>query len=891
MSFEPGTEFGKYVFLDKVGAGGMAEIYKARVAGPDGFEKILVIKKILPAYAQNRAFIKMLIAEAKVSSALQHANIVQIYELGEIDGQYYIAMEYVFGADLLRVLTDCTRGGAKPGAGLVLYIISEICKGLAYAHEATDTKGRPLNIIHRDVSPSNILMSYDGAVKIMDFGVARADLERANKDRRQNTASGVLKGKLGYMSPEQVIGAEIDRRSDIFALGIILFEALTLKRLFLGKTDLETLINIRDVKIGKKLRRHNYISAGIQDMLRKALAKDPRDRYQTATDFQEAILDYLFENRIRVSSRKLQDFLEELHGPESTAQPLDPGGLTKHGEEPQAATKKRARSARTRTIGVQPSAEAKTPPVTGVAAVGEAPSALPDPPSALTPTATAEPAPSEPGTAASAPVAPADPAAEPVAAAQPVTAKNKRKRKKSEGAARSTRPMLVAKAPDDQGDLDEAALLAEAERLVGEVEASESGASPRRKKKARPASAARPPAAEEPAVIAAEPTEDAEPSEDVVVPPPDFAPDAPRPPTMQGATLSAAKDDDEGEPLGPPRHRSRERKRTHVSTGRSAAVIDPTRLAAASFRLRNIEGDVFGPVTFNNFVGLLKNRSVSVSEEVSVDDGDWSPLEQLTVIRELEPALFEYEDEPALYEGPMSRLMTPRLLYRLAINRVAGKLQLTQGMTLKEVFFQNGVPVHITSNLKDELLGAFMSEREMIRQVDIERAVESVRDHGGRLGDALVRLGMLKPHDLFRILELQFRTKFLEVFQWEKGWYQFFEGHQPPEDIVWMGNDTVQLLTAGVRTRYDLPTMRETFADYADQIIAIQHNPHITHNNLRLNSRELRFYTYLENGQPLGATLEKYGRTDEETLTLLQVIFVLHQTELLAFRHPAAAPA
>ncbi len=878
MTFEPGTEFGKYTLLAKVGAGGMAEIYKARWAGPDGFEKILVIKKILPAYAQNRAFIKMLIAEAKVSSALQHANIVQIYELGEIDGQYYIAMEYVQGADLLRVLTDCTRTGAKPGAGLALYIVSEICKGLAHAHEATDTKGRPLNIIHRDVSPSNILLSYDGAVKVMDFGVARADLERANNDRRRNTASGVLKGKLGYMSPEQVIGAEIDRRSDIFALGILLFEALTLKRLFLGKTDLETLINIRDVKIGKKLRRHNYISAGIQEMLRKALAKDPTDRYQTATDFQEAILDYLFENRIRISSRKLQDFLVELQGADNASRPLDPPQAPQ--TPPSLAsppTDRRGRGNRTRSSsrtagdGLAP-LEATTAPTPAEETAQPLATALP-------------PSPSTPG-----PVAASGRPDAPDRGLESPPTKGKRGRH---------RTSAVAPTPAERtrAAIEEDALLIEAERLAETMDARATARRTARAEAAAPAVGAVDPGVGADASVPIGPLEEVAAGAD--------EPGASRPPVQLGVVGPATKPlpPEASRPTATPAESPADPiptlepqitppgERRDGASGDRGQRVDSSRLASASFKLRNLAGDVFGPITFTNFVDLLRSHSVSATELISVDDGEWSRLEDLTVIRDLEPGLFAPEAEPALYEGPVSRLMTPRLLYRLAVNRVAGKLQFTQGMMLKEVFFQNGVPVHITSNLKSELLGAFMLERDLVKLADLDRAVATVKDTGGRLGDALVRLGMLKPHDLFRILELQFRTRFLEIFRWERGWYQFFEGHVPPEDIVWMGNDTVQLLTVGVRTQYDLPTMRRTFEDHADQIIAIEHNPHITHNNLRLNSRELRFYTYLESGQALRSTLSQYGRTDEECLTLLQVIFVLHQTDLLTFRHPQGASA
>lgn len=719
---EPGTPFGKYELLEKIGVGGMAEIYKARVAGPDGFEKILVVKTILPAYAQNRAFILMLIAEAKVSSVLQHANIVQIFELGEIDGQYYIAMEYVEGADLLAILTECTRQRKRIPAEIAMFVVSEICKGLAYAHSATDIRGRPLRIIHRDVSPSNVLISVQGDVKVMDFGVARADLERASGERPRGSDDGVMKGKLGYMSPEQVVGAEIDHRSDIFALGIILFETLTLKRLFLGKDDLETLINIRDVKIDAKLRRHSYIPPGIQKMLRRALARDPRDRYETATDFQEAILDYLFENRLRVSNRRVARFVSELLRGEVSGELSEP-----------------------------------TP----------APDFTSDEPEAGAP----DPAPA---------------------------------------------PAVEVEATVHASDLSPAG--------------------------ARPA-------------------------------PPPLPEDTARPGATDPSSPDPGLDADPDLPLP-------------AAPCERASQLDHAHLTRALFRLAHRDGSIFGPVTFSNLVSLLKNRSVSPRELLSVDDRDWVPVADLLAVRQIEPELFLEESEAAIYEGPLSHMMTPRLLYRLSLSRVAGKLKLTQGSVLKEIYFQNGVPVHITSNLKHELLGGFMLERGIITEAELERALDSIAEHGSRLGDALVRLGTLKPHDLFRVLELQFRQKFLEIFRWRRGWYQFFEGHHPPDDMVWMGHDTVQLITVGVRTQYDLPTMRETFADHLEQEITLQHNPHITHNNLRFNSKELRFYTYLEDHQTLGEGLERFGRTEEESLTLMQVVFVLLQTDLLALRAP-----
>ena len=297
---------GKYELLEKIGAGGMAEVYKARLTGVEGFQKIVVVKKILPGYARNLSFIKMLIEEAKLTSVLQHPNIVSIFELDSVDQQYYIAMEFVDGRDLLKILARCAERKIRVPVDLACYIISEVCSGLHYAHRAKDIYGNPLNIIHRDVSPSNVIVSWDGHVKIMDFGVAKARTEDSKGSKN------VLRGKLGYMSPEQVKGEDIDRRSDLFSLGIVLFETLTLKRLFLGRTDLETLINVRDANIEKKFKKYPFLDEPLKDLLRKALSRDRETRFATALEFQNALNDYLFQKKQRLDPSKISQFLDSV---------------------------------------------------------------------------------------------------------------------------------------------------------------------------------------------------------------------------------------------------------------------------------------------------------------------------------------------------------------------------------------------------------------------------------------------------------------------------------------------------------------------------------------------------------------------------------------------------
>src|SRR5687768_16231380 len=213
--------YGKYQLLDLLARGGMAEVYRAKSHGVEGFEKVLVIKRILPELGENPQFVEMFINEAKIAVTLSHANIVQVFDLGRADESYFIAMEYVAGYDLATVLARGHRLGRPIPQELAVYVVSELAKGLDYAHRRRDAQLRPLNIVHRDVSPQNVLISFESEVKLTDFGIAKAALAVSSEE---NTEAGVLKGKYAYMSPEQARGEEVDSRTDMFALGVVLHE-------------------------------------------------------------------------------------------------------------------------------------------------------------------------------------------------------------------------------------------------------------------------------------------------------------------------------------------------------------------------------------------------------------------------------------------------------------------------------------------------------------------------------------------------------------------------------------------------------------------------------------------------------------------------------------------
>jgi serine/threonine protein kinase len=316
--FEP-KQFGKYYLLEKLAVGGMAEIYKAKTFGVDGFEKLLALKRILPHCCADKDFITMLVDEAKLSVTLSHANVVQVYDLGKVGDDYFISMEYINGVNLRDVIYRCRERNIQMPDELAVYIASEICKGLDYAHRKTDTSGQPLNIVHRDVSPQNILLSYEGEVKIADFGIAKAAMNISH------TMAGILKGKIAYMSPEQALGKTIDYRADIFSSGIILYESLTGEKLFTGESQFEVLKKIRTMRIDLA-KLPETVPEGLKPILVKTLAYLPTDRYQSASDLQIDLTKYLYTTHIDFTTQKLASFIKELFSDEIAKQ-LERGAL------------------------------------------------------------------------------------------------------------------------------------------------------------------------------------------------------------------------------------------------------------------------------------------------------------------------------------------------------------------------------------------------------------------------------------------------------------------------------------------------------------------------------------------------------------------------------------
>ena len=279
------TRLGRYELMARLATGGMGEIFLARLEGAEGFEKLFVVKRILPHLADDARFRQMLIAEARLASKLSHANICQVYELGETDGQLYIVMEYLEGITVLPLLRRASKETTLLDFGFVAGVIQQTCDALNYAHELNDRGGEPLGIVHRDVTPSNVFLTDTGVVKVLDFGIAKV------KNASANTQTGTVKGKYAYMAPEQLRGVDLDKRADVFALGVVLYEMIALRRLFQRKTDYLTFRAVMEQPIPDIRRYRPDVPEALVFLLARALDRDPANRPDSARQFGTAVLD------------------------------------------------------------------------------------------------------------------------------------------------------------------------------------------------------------------------------------------------------------------------------------------------------------------------------------------------------------------------------------------------------------------------------------------------------------------------------------------------------------------------------------------------------------------------------------------------------------------------
>ncbi len=299
-------QFGRYLLVEKLAEGGMAEIFKAKTMGIHGFEKILVVKRILPERARHPEFVDMFIAEAKMMVKLSHPKIVDVLDFGHVDGHYFIAMEYVRGIDCAQLLRTCAMKQVRPSPVIAVNIVADVLDALHYAHHLQDEEGRPLKIVHRDVSPSNVFISEHGEVKLSDFGIATIGT------RRGRSEGGIVRGKYGYLAPEVVTGGPVDQRADVFSAGILLAELLMVQRLFYSENYVEILVQVRNASLDRLERYGRHIPEELREILLYALARSPSLRYQTAGAFRNALNHYLFDNQMILRSTSVRRFLNHI---------------------------------------------------------------------------------------------------------------------------------------------------------------------------------------------------------------------------------------------------------------------------------------------------------------------------------------------------------------------------------------------------------------------------------------------------------------------------------------------------------------------------------------------------------------------------------------------------
>jgi serine/threonine-protein kinase len=294
----------RYQVIERIDAGGMAEVFKANSTSLQGFQKLVAIKRVLPSLTKNERFIRMFLDEAKVSLHLSHTNCVQVFDLGIAEGAYFIVMEFVDGTNLKNIIEELRKRNEQLPVEQVVYITIEICRGLAHAHGKRDHEGRPLDIVHRDISPPNILVSREGEVKITDFGLAKA------KSQVETTDPGVVKGKFGYLSPEAAHGEAVDARTDIFAVGILIWEMLAGRRLFLGKTDYDTLKQVQQANVQSITDLRADVPHQLDHIILRALARDPRQRYQTVRELGQDLAAFLYSYGRPVTGFDIADQVE-----------------------------------------------------------------------------------------------------------------------------------------------------------------------------------------------------------------------------------------------------------------------------------------------------------------------------------------------------------------------------------------------------------------------------------------------------------------------------------------------------------------------------------------------------------------------------------------------------
>ena len=672
--------FGRYQLVERLAVGGMAELFVATSPGEHGFQKRVVIKRLLPHLVDDETYNAMFIDEAKLTARLVHPKIAQTFELGKVDEALYIAMEHIDGIDVLALLREFAAKRRRVDHQLAAWIAHEVLDALDYAHNVVGEDGRAMGIVHRDISPSNVLLSIRGDIKLVDFGIARA----VDSDRAHKSKSGTLKGKYGYMSPEQVIEQGLDARSDLFSVGVVLAELLTGRRLFAAANELDVLLMVRDAKLTRFDKYGADIEPNLSEIVRKALRKSTEERWQSAAAFRDAIAEWLYDHRHRVTNKHVADVVADLR---------------------EAVVDRRTRAARAHD----------GPPAVEEIAVGRAQS------EDGAPVITLEGGDSMPMISVS-----YESSLE--GAKRPISVQDL-----SASAAVASRAETVAGRPTADARLQKVST--EDRRMPIEE-----------RRRARTA----PPHAEMPS----------------------------RPPA--GST--------------PPLRYSTER----IPDGAvEVPIADTISAAVEAITLPGPSGGIDVDLGLNSEDSAMR----------AFDDLTEQPMPRSTVrppsveeaLRKRPPTPPALSDiaEPPDDAGEFNTTSPLRVLFRLMTARATGLLVVAVGGIKKEIYVRDGQPEYVSSNVASELFGNYLVTKGVLSDGELAMALAMMPHYGGKLGDTLVGLGLLKPLEVFRHLTRQVRTKIIDVCTWNKGSFGWYAGRENPREAFPLDFNAFEILGAG----------------------------------------------------------------------------------------------
>ncbi len=676
--------FGRYQLVERLALGGMAELFIATSPGEHGFQKKVVIKRLLPALVHDETYNAMFIDEAKLTARLVHPKIAQTFELGKVDDQLFIAMEYIDGIDVLALLREFAARRRRVEPQLAAWIAHETLDALDYAHNLTGDDSEAMGVVHRDISPSNVLLSLRGDIKLVDFGIARA----TDPDRAHKSKTGTLKGKYGYMSPEQVIEQNLDARSDVFSVGVVLAELLTGRRLFAAANELDVLLMVRDAKLARFDKYGADIEAGLQEIVRKSLKKSVDERYQSAAQFRDALNEWLFQNRHRVTPKVVADVVADL-----------------------------------RDAVIERRHKQEAPPPAEDIAVGRSPS-------------------------------------------------------ETDGA-----PMIIVEAGGDSMPVIQLSY----EPAVAE-EAPPLPQPPQPPRQPRPVSVSDLAAASQTAVSRT--TTPSRRAETVAGRP------AKQPVVTVPATIPAKARTATGSGI---RH-AIEMELNAQDAGIIEVPIADT--ISAAVEAITLPDDILGLASEDSQMRAFDELTEEPASRSRGDIPIPSHEEAMRKRPPTPPALGDITEAPD--DAGEFHVTSPlRVLFRLMTARATGLLVVAVGGIKKEIYVRDGQPEYVSSNVASELFGNYLVAKGVLSEGELAMALAMMPHYGGKLGDTLVGLGLLKPLEVFRHLTRQVRSKIIDVCTWNKGGFGWYSGRENPREAFPLDFNAFEILGAGAMALSD----------------------------------------------------------------------------------------